>query len=157
MTRIPSRFIPLAALSALALGSNASWAQLTTPGPTPVVMRTLVTPALVASNRLYCTVFNPTSSSVPLSRLELVSAGQVLAAATCAGPASSLLPRGSCLVAWWPANGSTTGPAVHCRAQYTGNEGAVSGSLQAFLDGPGGIRPLAALALQPLVGVTPAP
>lgn len=158
MTRIPSRFTPLATLFAVALCSGATSAQLTTPGPTPAVMRTLVTPALVGSNRLYCTVFNPTASIVPLSQLQLVSAGQVLAAATCAGPASTLVPRQSCTVGWWPAaGGSTSASAVHCRARYTGNEGAVSGSLQAFLEGQAGTRPLAALALQPLVGVTPAP
>lgn len=152
MTRTPS----FAAAAALLLAAAAAPAQVTLPPPTPVVIRTLVTPALIAGNKYYCNVTNMSSQALTLGRLDLYGSGQVLAYASCSG-GSSVAPGGSCGVTWELTTPSTWGIPVHCRAQHTGAESALVGSLQAFLLANGENRAVASAAMQPIPGITLAP
>ena len=153
----PPSLAPLLTLAALVLPAAPAAAQIGTPPPTPVAVRTLVSPALVAGNRYHCTVMNLSSTAVPLARLDLYAAGQVLAFAGCAGGPSTLAPGLSCAVTWQPADGSTTGPAVHCRAQHTGAEAAIVGSLQASTKAPLDARAMGSVPMQVVTGVSLAP
>jgi hypothetical protein len=147
----------LAATAALLITTAPAWAQITTPPPTPVALRTLVTPSLIGGLDHYCNVTNQSSQAVPLLRLDLWGNGQVLASAACAGATASLAPGGSCVaVLTMPGNSLWTIP-VQCRMQHTGAESAVVGSLQTFRHINGERRAVASAAMQPITGVSLVP
>lgn len=141
---------------ALALSASAASAQWGSTSPPTVDLHNALSPSLMAANRYVCNVMNLSSQTLTLLKLELVSSGQVLASASCAGT-KALVPGNSCVVVWNASSSSTWGVPVQCRAQHLGPEAALAGSMQAFLQTATANRSIGAVALQPVTGIALAP